>query len=61
MFTLISIGLIALVTFYLDKQQSKDNTDTADIIRHIRQDTRLMAYLLAAVVIMLGIIADRIP
>ena len=60
MFTLISIGMIALVTFLLDRQQSKDSSDTDDNIRHTRQDTRLTAYLLAAVVIMLGIIADRI-
>jgi hypothetical protein len=60
MFTLIGIGIIVVVAFLSNREQSKDIGSTDDYIRHTRQDTRLLTWLLAAVVIMLGIIADRI-
>jgi hypothetical protein len=60
MFTLISVGLIILVGFLANREQSKDSGGTEDYIRYTRQDTRAVAWLLAAAVIMLGVIADRI-
>ena len=60
MFTLIGIGIIVVVAFLAKREQSKDSGSTDDYIRHTRQDIRAVMWLLAAVVIMLGIIADRI-
>lgn len=60
MFTFIGIGLVGLVAFLSNREQSKDMGTTDDYIRHTRQDIRAVKWLLAAVVVMLGIIADRI-
>jgi hypothetical protein len=59
-FTSIGIGIVVLVAFLSNREQSKDNGSTDDYIRYARQDIRLMVWLLAAVVVMLGVIADRI-
>ena len=56
-FTLIGICLIAAVFLM---HRGKDSGGTDDHIRHAWQQTRAVMWLLAAVVIMLGIIADRI-
>jgi hypothetical protein len=60
LFTLIGIGMIVLVAFLSNREQRKDGGSTDDYIKYTRQDTRLVVWLLAAVVVMLGIIADRI-
>jgi hypothetical protein len=60
MFTFLGIGLVGLVAFLSNREQSKDMGTTDDYIRHTRQDIRAVMWLLAAVVIMLGIVADRI-
>jgi hypothetical protein len=57
---LIGIGIIVVVAFVSNREQSKDSGGTDDYIRYTRQDIRLIVWLLAAVVIMLGLIADRI-
>jgi hypothetical protein len=59
-FTLIGIGIIILVGVLAKKEQSKDSGSTEDYIRYTRQDIRVIVWLLAAVVVMLGVIADRI-
>jgi hypothetical protein len=60
MFTVISFGLILLVAVISNREQNKDSGSTDDYIRYTRQDIRLIVWLLAAVVVMLGVIADRI-
>ncbi len=60
MFTLIGIGMIVVVAFLANREQRKDTGSTDDYIRHTRQDLRAVMWLLAAVVVMLGIVADRI-
>jgi hypothetical protein len=60
MFTLIGIGMIVVVAFLANMEQNRDTGSTDDYIRHTRQDIRAVMWLLAAVVVMLGIIADRI-
>jgi hypothetical protein len=60
MFTLIGIGIIVVVAFLSNREQNKDSGGTDDYIRYTRQDIRAMMWLLAAVVFMLGLIADRI-
>jgi hypothetical protein len=59
MFTLIGIGIV-VVAFLSNREQNKDSGSTDDYIRYTRQDIRAVAWLLAAVVFMLGLIADRI-
>jgi hypothetical protein len=60
MFTFLGIGLVGLVAFLSNREQSKDMGTTDDYIRYTRRDIRAVMWLLAAVVVMLGIIADRI-
>ena len=60
MFTFIGIGLVGLVAFFSNRERSKDMGTTDDYIRYTRRDTRAVMWLLAAVIVMLGIIADRI-
>jgi len=69
MFTLIAFLGVAGIGWQVTKMQDKDIARVPgifddDIVResvvHSRQDFRLIAYLLSGIVIMLGIIADRI-
>jgi hypothetical protein len=60
MFTLIGIGLIVVVAFLANREQSKDTGRTDDYIKYTRQDIRMVVWMLAAVVVMLGLVADRI-
>jgi hypothetical protein len=60
MFTVIGIGLVVLLAFLANREQSKDRGSTDDYIKYTRHDTRLVVWLLAAAVVMLGVIADRI-
>ena len=60
MFTMIGIGLIVLLAFLANREQNKDSGGTDDYIKYTRQDVRMAVWLLAAVVFMLGVIADRI-
>ena len=61
-FTLIGIVLVVVLEFFSNRVHRKDNgtTTTEDYIEQTRQDIRTVMWLLAAVVVMLGIIADRI-
>ena len=49
-----------LITFISYRQQNSDSNDTDINTKHSRQDLRLIAYFLFAILITLGIIADRI-
>jgi hypothetical protein len=60
MFTLIGIGSIVIVAVLANREQKKDSGGSDDYIKYTRQDIRLVVWLLAAAVVMLGIIADRI-
>ena len=60
MFTLIAFAIIVVVAFIANREQNKDTGTTDDFIRQTRQDIRVIAWLLAGVVVMLGIVADRI-
>jgi len=51
---------VAAIGLYVSRQNNRDPADTAEIIRHARQDIRLIAYLLAGILVMLGFIADRV-
>jgi hypothetical protein len=60
MFTLIAIGILLVVFVVVERRQKRDTEEKDLNILHARQDLRLIAYLLFGVVIMLGLIADRI-
>jgi hypothetical protein len=59
-FTLLGCGLIVVLALLANREQNKDSGSTDDYIRHTRQDIRIVVWLLAAIVFMLGVIADRI-
>ena len=59
MFTFIGIGIIGIVAFLSNRAQNKDAGSSDDDLRHMRQDIRVVVWLLAGVVFMLGIVADR--
>lgn len=60
MFTAIGFGVIVVVAFLANREQSKDSGTTDDYVRQTRQDIRVAVWLLAGVIVMLGIVADRI-
>jgi hypothetical protein len=51
---------IAFIAWRTSRLQNSDPEDVATNIRHSRQDLRLIAYLLFAILVALGVIADRI-
>ncbi len=60
MFTVGAFLVLCLIAWRVDRRQYADSDDSQENIKHSRQDLRLIAYLLFAVVILLGIIADRL-
>lgn len=69
MFTTIAFFGLAAIAWIVTRQQAKesghrpgffDDDRVRESVVHARQDLRLIAYLLAGIVVMLGIIADRI-
>ena len=60
MFTFGAFAAVVVIGWYVSRDQDRDPHDTATNIRHSRQDLRLIAYILFAILIALGIIADRI-
>jgi hypothetical protein len=42
MFTMMGIGLVVLMAFVSNREQSKDTGSTDDYIRYTRQDTRMV-------------------
>ena len=60
MYTLIAFGMVLLLALNARREQKGDSDDSDANIKETRQDIRLMVWLLAAAVVMLGVIADRI-
>lgn len=68
MFTFIAIALIVGAGWWADRNHPKDRENIAILdddevrsaILHARQDIKLLVFMVAAVVLMLGIIADRL-
>ena len=52
--------LIAAFSISAGRQANTDPEDTSVNVRHSRQDLRLIAYILGGILIMLGVIADKI-
>jgi hypothetical protein len=68
-FTIIAFFGLAVIAWHLMRKQTKeaahqpgdfDNDRVKESVVHARQELRLMAYLFGGILIMLGIIADRI-
>jgi hypothetical protein len=57
---LIVIGVTATSVNEKDVPNERLDRALTEYARHSRQDLRLIAYLLAAILVMLGIIADRL-
>ncbi len=59
LFTVIAFFVVVGVALFANRQQwfSTDNIQVT--AKQIRQELRVVAYLLAAIVILLGVIADR--
>lgn len=60
MFSLIAVAAGVVVAWYAIKDQKSDSDDVATNVKHSRQDLRFIAYLLFAILVMLGVIADRL-
>jgi hypothetical protein len=68
MFTLIAFAAIAGLAWVAQRSHSKEVAATVTVsdeeirqsIYFARQDLRLIAYVLAAILVMLGIIADKV-
>lgn len=60
MFTVLAFIGITLIAWKVSRKQD-DDTDNLEInTMQVRQDMRLVAYLLAGILVMLGVISDRI-
>jgi len=66
MFTGGAVALMIFLTWYTGRKNEEDRSmyDRDDDLRrltlHMRQDLKLVAFLLAGILVMLGVVADRI-
>jgi hypothetical protein len=68
MYTVIAFAAVGTLAFWSDRSSTKEqkrpfNFDDALVRQSVvfaRQDSRLIVYLLAAILLMLGVIADRL-
>ena len=69
MFTLGATGLTLLILFAVNRGNVQDrpryraavsDTVAGPLLLHIRQDLKLIAFLLAGILIALGVVADRV-
>ncbi len=59
-FTFMAFVLITMLGIGAVSQARTDSDEPTTNIKHSRQDLRLIAYLLGGVLIMLGVIADKL-
>jgi hypothetical protein len=59
-FTFLAIAILVLLVIGAGSLAKSDPEDARTNIKHSRQDLRLIAYLLGGVLIMLGVIVDRL-
>ena len=68
MFTAVAFVLIIAIGWYVGRLNVKDRSNVAVLtddevrsaILHARQDVKLVAFMLGGILLMLGVIADRI-
>jgi len=59
-FTFLSFCLCGFLVWGASRRNDEDAQDLPTLARHSRQDLRLIAFLLSGIIVMLGIVADRI-
>ena len=67
MYALVGLIVGAILTWLAERANSKDRPeydrtkpDAYALILHLRQDLRLISFLLFGIIVLLGIIADRV-
>jgi hypothetical protein len=68
MFTVLGFIAVGLIGWYADRANIQDrqhvslvsDEEARQSVLHARQDLKLIAFLLMAIIVMLGIVADRI-
>jgi divalent metal cation (Fe/Co/Zn/Cd) transporter len=60
MFTTIAFFAVALLALFADRQHRHDSDAVEANAKHARQELRMIVYLLAAILLALGVIADRL-
>jgi hypothetical protein len=59
-FTTMGFFAVAAIGWYANRDQWRDSDEVPINVKHSRQDLRLVAYILFGILVMLGVIADRI-
>jgi hypothetical protein len=69
MFTIGAIVILVVLAFYVDRYNAIDrkrepemvsDAEVRQSVLHARQDLKLIAFLLGAILVMLGVIADKV-
>ena len=61
MFIGMSMVAIFVAVLLAGAAVKSDSEDTATLIRHARQDARLACYLLTVVILLLGVVLEKMP
>jgi hypothetical protein len=61
MFTIITLFAISGLAFAAQWVSRREPTNAEILARHMRQDLRLIVFILAGILVMLGVIADKLP
>jgi hypothetical protein len=59
-YSLVAVFAVIGISFFAQLNQRHDSNDQEDNIKQIRQELRLIAYLLAAILCALGVVADKL-
>jgi hypothetical protein len=60
MFTILAFLVLVAIFLFIERRQRYDVDKMETNLLHARQDLRLIAYVLMAILLMLGIVADKI-
>lgn len=66
MFTTGAVALTVLIAWFAQRKNEQDRSiydqtdDLRPLLLHVRQDLKLVAFLLGGAVVMLGVVADRL-
>lgn len=69
LFTGVAVILVGLIVWHSHRENAGERPDYSrpdrdenrfGLLLHLRQDAKLIVYLLAGVIVMLGIVADRL-
>jgi hypothetical protein len=60
MFTILAFIVMVAIFLFIERRQRYDVDEMETNLLHARQDLRLIAYILMAVLLILGIVADKL-